>query len=188
MGRGTDRAAPVPGGQRAGHPVSAHSDSDRRWRGDARCAAYCALMFVALTTLLDWGSGGLTVGRADLWALIGAVVFTVLRPARVTAGDGWLAVQGLLRERRVRTDALVTVVQYGSVSTRLVLRDAHGHAVELDPEVLVANPLLWHRLDAGARRSRQRGTLRRGSAVLDRLGERIDGDTARAILKASGLD
>ncbi|MBL1097540.1 hypothetical protein JK363_12775 [Streptomyces sp. 205] len=168
--------------------MSAHSDSDRRWRGDARCAAYCALTFVVLTTLLDWGSGGLTVGRADLWALIGAVVFMVLRPARVTAGDGWLAVRGLLCERRVRTDALVSVMEYGSISTRLVLRDAHGHAVELDPDVLVANPLLWHRLDAGARRSRQRGTLRHGAAVLDRLGERIDGGTAREILKASGLD
>ncbi|WP_432035200.1 hypothetical protein ABVG11_34030 [Streptomyces sp. HD1123-B1] len=188
MGRGTEHPAPVPGGERAGHRVSAPSDTDRRWRGDARCAAYCALAFVALTTLLDWGSGGLTMGRADLWALIGAVVFTVLRPARVTAGDGWVAVRGLLCERRVRTDALVSVTQYGSVSTRLVLRDVHGHVVELDPDVLVANPLLWHRLDTGARRSRRSGTLRQGGAVLDRLGERIDGGTAREILRASGLD
>ncbi|MET7933024.1 hypothetical protein [Streptomyces sp. NPDC005322] len=164
------------------------SYGDRHWHADARCAVYCALAFAVSTTLLDWGSGGLTPLRADLWAALGAVLFMVLQPPRVTAGDGWLAVRGLLRERRVCTDALVAVCRYGSVTTRLVLRDAYGGFVELDPDVLVANPLLWHRLDAGARRSRERGTLRQGATVLRELGERIDGGTAHDVLKASGLD
>jgi hypothetical protein len=164
------------------------SYGDRHWHADARCAVYCALAFAGAATLLDWGSGGLTLLRADLWSALGAVVFMVLRPPRVTAGDGWLAVRGLLRERRVRTDALVAVCRHGSVTTRLILRDVYGGYAELDPDVLIANPLLWHRLDAGARRSRERGTLRQGTTVLRELGERIDDGTARAVLKASGLD
>lgn len=86
------------------------------------------------------------------------------------------------------TDALVSVRRDGAIATRLVLRDAYGGSVALDPEILVANPLLWHRLDAGARRSRERGTLRYGVSTLWQLGERIDGGTARDVFRASGLE
>jgi hypothetical protein len=59
--------------------------------------------------------------------------------------------------------------------------------VELDPHVLVANPLLWHLLDAGARRSAELGTLRRGSGLLRELAERIDDAAARELFRNSGL-
>ncbi|MDQ0933650.1 hypothetical protein [Streptomyces turgidiscabies] len=109
----------------------------------------------------------------------------------MTAGAGWPAVRDPWRRRTVRTDALTTALttvrRYGDISYRLVLRDAYGHRVELDPRVLAANPLLWHELDTGVRRSVERGTLLRGADVLDRLGHSIDEETARAVLRASGL-
>ncbi|WP_181690414.1 hypothetical protein [Streptomyces sp. NBRC 110611] len=46
---------------------------------------------------------------------------------------------------------------------------------------------MWHLLDAGVRRSLDRGTLRHGAYVLQELADRIDGHEARAVLKASGL-
>ncbi|TJZ94301.1 hypothetical protein FCI23_54120 [Actinacidiphila oryziradicis] len=146
------------------------------------------MAFSGLMMLLDWGSGGLTPPRAGLWAVLGAMVFAVLLPPRVTAGEGWLAVRGSVRERRVCTDALVALYSCGPVAQRLVLRDAYGGCVELTPRVLAANPLLWHLLDAGARRSRERGTLRSGTDVLRELAEQIDDETARAVLRASGLE
>ncbi|ARH91116.1 hypothetical protein STRMOE7_13235 [Streptomyces sp. MOE7] len=41
---------------------------------------------------------------------------------------------------------------------------ALGGWVVLDPAVLTANPVLWHRLEQGVRRSRERGALRCGAA------------------------
>ncbi|MFJ9855172.1 hypothetical protein [Streptomyces sp. NPDC101150] len=137
--------------------------------------------------LLDWGSGGLTLHRAGLWAVLGTAVLAVLLPSRVTAGDGWLAVRGLMGQRRVRTDTLVSVRRCGGISVHLVLRDADGQWLELDLRVLDANPLMWHLIDAGARRSVKRGTLRHGRQVLEELADRIDGQEARAVLTASGL-
>ncbi|SHM94324.1 hypothetical protein SAMN05216268_116187 [Streptomyces yunnanensis] len=61
---------------------------DRHWRAHARRPLQCALAFVGLLMLLDWGSGGLTAARAGLWARLGAVAFAVLLPARISAGDG----------------------------------------------------------------------------------------------------
>jgi hypothetical protein len=87
----------------------------------------------------------------------------------------------------VRTDALIAVRQYSGASSHLVLRDAHGGRLELDPRVLMADPLLWHELDTGVRRSIERGTLRQGTEVLRRLGHRIDDETALAVLRESGL-
>ncbi len=175
-------------GRSARRPSRGNAVGQRRWRADARGAGYIALSFAALTTLLDWGSGGLTIPRADLWSLLAILVFAVLRPPRVTADEGWLTVRGWLRVRRVRTDALVSIRQDGRIATRLVLRDAHGRSVALDPRVLLADPLLWHELETGARRSLARGTLRHGEETLRRLGEQIDGETAHAVLKASGLE
>ncbi|GGX43187.1 hypothetical protein [Streptomyces noursei] len=160
---------------------------DRHWRAHARRALQCALAFVGLLVLLDWGSGGLTPARAGLWALLGAVAFAVLLPARVSAGDGWLAVRGLVGRRQVRTDALVAVRRYGGVAPRLLLRDARGRRLVLDSRVLEANPLIWHLLDAGARRSLALGTLRHGTHALGELADRIDGQEARGVLAASGL-
>lgn len=160
---------------------------DRTWRGSARLAAGCALGFGGLTLLVDWDAGTLTPARALLWAAMAAAVLAMLLPARVTAGPGWMAARGPLRRRTVRTDSLVYVAQYGDVSAHLVLRDTAGNRLELDPNVLHANPLLWHELDTGVRRSLDRGTLRRGTEVLARLGHEIDDTTTLAVLKASGL-
>lgn len=116
-----------------------------------------------------------------------ATVLAVLLPPRVTAGPGWLAVRTPWRRHVVRTDALVAVRQYGTVCVHLVLCDTHGGRLELDPRVLAANPLIWHELDTGVHRSVERGTLRQGADILDRLGHRIDDETTRAVLRASGL-
>ncbi len=159
-----------------------------RPRAEGRWAGCLALVFGGVTTLLDWASGGLTVGRADLWALLAVVAFTVLRPPRVTAGGDWLTVRGLVRVRRVRTDALAAVWQDGRIATRLHLRDIYGHGVTLDMGALAADPLLWHALDTGARRSLERGTLRHGTQILRLLGRSLDDTATRGILGASGLD
>ncbi|MFG3294669.1 hypothetical protein ACGF3G_38425 [Streptomyces sp. NPDC048179] len=160
---------------------------DRTWRGSARLAVGAALGFGGLTFLVDWDAGTLSPARALLWLTLSAAILSMLLPARVTAGPGWLAVRGPFRRRTVRTDSLVYVGQYGDVSAHLVLRDSHGSRLELDPAVLHANPLLWHELDTGVRRSQERGTLRRGAEVLAQLGHEIDDANARAVLEASGL-
>lgn len=160
---------------------------DRHWRAGARLAASCAALFAAMSLLVDWDAGSLSPPRALLWLALSAAVFTVLLPARVTAGPGWLEVRGPWRRRLVRTDALTTVWRHDDVSPHLVLRDAYGHRLELDPRVLAANPLIWHELDTGVRRSAERGTLLRGGDVLDRLGHSIDDETVRGVLRASGL-
>ncbi|WP_369221681.1 hypothetical protein AB5J52_07740 [Streptomyces sp. R39] len=160
---------------------------DRTWRGSALLAVGGALGFGGLTLLVDWDAGTLTPARALLWVTLAAAVLTMLLPARVTAGPGWLTVRGPLRRRTVRTDSLVYVGRYGDLSAHLVLRDTWGSRLEFDPGVLHANPLLWHELDTGVRRSLERGTLRRGAEVLTRLGHEIDDVNARAVLAASGL-
>ncbi|AJZ84258.1 MULTISPECIES: hypothetical protein [Streptomyces] len=58
----------------------------------------------------------------------------------------------------------------------------------LDLRVLVADPLLWHELDPGARRSLERGTSRHGTEILRLLGRRLDNTATRGILGASGLE
>lgn len=140
-----------------------------------------------MTLLVDLDAETLTPPRALLWLVVTAVIFTILLPQRVTAGPGWLAVQGLVRRQQVRTDALVAVRQYGDISAHLILRDTDGHRLELDPRTLIANPLLWHELDTGVRRSREHGTLLEGTDVLEQLGHRIDDVTTRAVLRASGI-
>ncbi|MFJ9869957.1 hypothetical protein [Streptomyces sp. NPDC101165] len=102
------------------------------------------------------------------------------------AGPGRLAVRTPWRRLVVHTDALAAVRQYDGVSSHLVLRDVQGHRVQLDPRILAANPLLWHELDTGVRRSLERGTLHHGAHVLARLGRHID-DEAQQVLRASGL-
>jgi len=160
---------------------------DRHWRGSARLAVSCALLFCVMSLLVDLDAGTLNPLRALLWITMSAAVCVVLLPQRVSAGPGWLAVRTPWRRRLVHTDALAAVRQYEGVSSHLVLRDVHGHSLELDPRVLAANPLLWHELDTGVRRSLERGTLRHGADVLDRMGRRIDDETAQAVLRESGL-
>jgi hypothetical protein len=182
----TARSAVACGEQHRGSPGGVIRDS--RWVADARCAVYCAATFCGLVMLLDWGTGGLDPERAALWVALGAMVFALLLPSRVTAGDGWLAVRGLVHERRVRTEALVSIQRFGGIAVHLILRDTEGNWVELDPRVLVANPMLWHRLDTAACRSDDRGTLREGMAALLELRGRVDHAEAQAVFRASGLE
>ncbi len=162
-------------------------ERDRRWPGSARFAIGCGLLFCAMSLLVDWDAGTLTPLRALLWSGLSVALFAVLLPPQVSSGPGWLAVQTLSRRVVIRTDALTAVRQYEGVSAHLVLQDADGRHLELDPRTLAANPLLWHELDTGVRRSLEHGTLRDGAEVIDRLGHRIDDETARAVLRESGL-
>ncbi|MET7408683.1 hypothetical protein [Streptomyces parvulus] len=123
-----------------------------------------------------------------LWAALGLLLFAVLCPCRITAGRGRPAARGLLREHLVRTDRLVSVRCVDGVSQRLVLRDAFGGRVELDPATLVANPPLRYRPAEDTRLSVASGSLTRGGAAPGRLAERVDRETARAVFEVSGLD
>ncbi|MEV0114511.1 hypothetical protein AB0H77_14855 [Streptomyces sp. NPDC050844] len=161
--------------------------SDRRWAGDVRAAAFCALALFLLVTLVDLANGTLDAVRAGLWAALSALLYVILHPVRVTAGPGWLAVRGLLRGRHVCTGLLTAVRHEPGVAARLVLSDSLGNRVELDPKVLAENPLLLHRLDAGARDAKQRGLLRTGAEVLGGLSARLDAEGARGVFEASGL-
>lgn len=145
------------------------------------------LLFGALM-LLDWGLLRLTAGRAGWWATLAVLLLIVLTPPRVSAENGELTSRGLLIHRRVRTDRLVVVRMTEGVAQRLVLCDTSGGRLVLDPRVLVVNPLLWHQLDQGARRSLEQGTLRCDVPVLERLGRRIDGEVWREVLRTSGLE
>ncbi|NUQ97252.1 MAG: hypothetical protein HOV97_39905 [Nonomuraea sp.] len=160
---------------------------DRHWRGSARLAVSCALAFLTMTLLVDWDAGSLTPLRTLLWVALSTAVCAVLLPPRVTAGPGWLAVRAPWRRRVIHTDALTAVRQYDGVSSHLVLRDIHGHSLYLDPRILAANPLLWHELDTGVRRSLEHGTLRLGAEVMERLGHHIDDEAVQAVLRASGI-
>lgn len=161
---------------------------DRRWAGDLRSSIRCAAVLLTFLLLIDWAAGTLTAPRAALWVTLAVVLFLVLYPPRVSAGEGWLVSRGLLGARRVRTDRLVSVRCLDGVGQRLVLRDTSGARVEVDPRVLVANPPLWHRLDEDARASAEGGSLTCGATALRRVAERIDRETALTVFKVSGLD
>ncbi|MET8452708.1 hypothetical protein [Streptomyces sp. NPDC005209] len=145
-------------------------------------------MLLGLLFLIDWGTGDLSWWRGALWVTLALLLFVVLFPARVSAGEGWLASRRLLRTRRVRTDVLMSVRCLDGVSRRLVLRDAFGDRVELDPQVLVNNPGLWFRLDEDARRASEAGFLMCGTTALRRVAERVDRETALSVFRASGLE
>ncbi|MFB7502520.1 hypothetical protein [Streptomyces broussonetiae] len=164
--------------------VANDQDRTQQWWSAVRCAG----LLLTLLLLVDWGSGRGTPWRTALWVAVAWLLFAVLCPARVCAGPNWLASRRLGREHRVRTDLLVSVRCLDGVSQRLLLRDALGGRVEIDPEVLVRNPDLWLRLDEGARRATADGLLLCGETALRRLSARMDRETARAVFRASGLE
>ncbi|RPF31214.1 hypothetical protein EDD92_1046 [Streptomyces sp. TLI_185] len=139
-------------------PVDAHGEkpgeatNHLQWTRELWSSVRCAGVLFVLLLLVDWGSGRLAVWRAALWLALAGLLFVALYPARVSAGEGWLSSRRMLRERRVRTDLLVSVRCLDGVSQRLVLRDAFGGRIEIASDVLVINPRLWHRLDADARK------------------------------------
>ncbi|POX44548.1 hypothetical protein C3489_36240 [Streptomyces sp. Ru71] len=161
---------------------------DRRWTVEVRTAARCATALLALLILVDGVASTLTPWRGVLWLALAALLFLVLCPPRISAGPGWLATRCLLRTRRVRTDLLVSVYPHDGVSRRLVLRDALGGRVELDPQVFLDNPGLWYRVEEDILHSTTTGSLRCGTTALHRLTEHVDRETARTVFKLSGLD
>ncbi|MFF7128525.1 hypothetical protein [Streptomyces sp. NPDC008240] len=161
---------------------------DRRWTSDLYSSARCAAVLFGLLVLVDLAAGTLTWWRSALWLSLALLLFLVLVPARVSAGEGWLASRHLLRTRRVRTDRLVAVCPLDGVAKSLVLRDTVGARVEIDPEVLLRNPDLWLRLTEAARASETSGTLRSGATALHEWTERIDREAALMVFRASGLE
>jgi hypothetical protein len=181
--RGFDRHRPT-----AAPPGRAPVAEDHNWRRETWAAWCSGAALAGVLVLIDLARGGLCWGHGGCWAALGALLVLVLLPQRVTAGDGWLATRGLLHERRVRTDLLTRVRRSDGITPRIVLGDAGGGRVEIDPQVFVANPLIWHYVDTGARHSRRSGLLREGAPELKALADRIDGEGARSLLEASGLD
>ncbi|MFJ6900772.1 hypothetical protein [Streptomyces hokutonensis] len=161
---------------------------DRRWARDLRGTFRCAGALLGLLLVVDHFSGRLTLWRAALWFAVALLLFVVLYPARVRASEGWLSARGLLRERRVRTDRLVSVRCLDGVSQRLLLRDEFGNRVEIDPDVLVNNPDLWHRLAEDSHKSLASGSLTCGATALHRIAERVERETAETVFKVSGLE
>ncbi|MFC9614624.1 universal stress protein [Streptomyces sp. NPDC056938] len=100
---------------------------DSRWAKDLRSAMRCSAVILCLLLLIDCWAGSVTAARAALWVTLAVLLFVILYPARVTAGEGWLASRGLVRERRVRTDALVSVRCLGGVSQDDLLVVGAGH-------------------------------------------------------------
>ncbi|MFD6025247.1 hypothetical protein [Streptomyces griseoluteus] len=160
---------------------------DQQWAGDRKDAFQYSAILLAYLLILDWGTGGLTLPRGALWFALALLLLLVLHPARVSAGDSWLASRRLLRERRVRTDRLVSVRCLDGVSQRILLRDAFGDRVEIDPDVLVRNPGLWYRLEAAASRSASAGLLLCGQTALERLSARVEREAVQGVFKASGM-
>jgi hypothetical protein len=169
-------------------PPPAEVTHDRLWARDLRSSARCGGALLALLLLIDGAAGTLTDLRAALWVTLAVLLFLVLCPARVAAGQGWLSSRGLRGTRRVRTDHLVSVRCLDGVGQRLVLRDSFGARVEIDPRILVTNPQLWRRLDEDARVSDHRGSLTCGATALHRVAQRIDRETALTVFKVSGLN
>ncbi|MCX4733758.1 hypothetical protein [Streptomyces sp. NBC_01363] len=161
---------------------------DHGWAADLRFAIHCSVALFGLLLTVDAAAGRLTWPRALLWTGLAALLCAVLVPPRVRAGVGRLSCRGLLRERTVRTDRLVSVRWSDGVAQRLVLRDTDDCRVEVDPEVFLANPALWHRLDEDARGCVERGTLRCGVTALRQLSDRIDRRHARTVFTISGLE
>ncbi|MEV8453170.1 hypothetical protein AB0467_11970 [Streptomyces sp. NPDC052095] len=161
---------------------------DLGWAADLRFAVHCAVVLLVLLLGVDGAAGRLTWPRVLLWTGLAALLCAVLVPPRVRAGAGWLSCRGLLRERTVRTDRLVAVCRPDGVAQRVVFRDAGGSRVEVDPEVFLANPALWHRVDTDARGSAERGSLRCGVTTLRRLSEQVDSRHALRVFTLSGLE
>ncbi|MGW3121910.1 hypothetical protein ACWDBW_33030 [Streptomyces sp. NPDC001107] len=174
-------------GSGAGEPECGPTVHDRRWARDLIGAIRCATALLGLLFLIDWAADTLSLWRGALWCALAVLLFLLLCPDRIRAGEGWLTSRRLLRTRKVRTDLLVSVRSLDGVTQRLVLRDAFGERVELDPAVLVHNPDLWHRLHEDARKSPALSTLLCGSTALDRVSQRVERETAETVFRVSDL-
>lgn len=160
---------------------------DIHWAGERRAAIGVASLLGTALFVMDASVGRLDVTRGALWTGLAVLVFVIMLPPRVSIRPGLLSTRGLLVERSVRTDRLVSVQWSDGVSQRLILRDTEGGRVEIDPTVLVRNPAMWRCLDKETRTSIRRGSLRYGATALCGLTARIDRETAHMVFKVSGL-
>ncbi|MFC9914995.1 hypothetical protein [Streptomyces sp. NPDC127197] len=160
---------------------------DKRWCADMWTTSLATVAFLGMLIALDTFAGTLNAARSVLWIGLAVLMFLLLTPARVVAGRGWLESRWLWRERLVHTDRLVSARWSPEGAPRLILRDADGGRVEVNPDVLAANPPLWRLVDAGIRASLKQGRLRRGESVLRQLSLQVEKDMALAIFKVSGL-
>ncbi|MFE2010477.1 hypothetical protein [Streptomyces sp. NPDC059491] len=174
------RSVPQP---ESGHPTV----QDREWAGEARAAAGCAGLLLSVSLTVDACDGGLNLPATLLWIALAVVLFVVMLPAKVVATPGRLAVRTLWTRTAVRTDRLAVLRWPDGVEQRLVLVDTEGGTARVELRVLLANPPLWLLLEAGARTSRENGTLRDGGRDLHRLQRRVEGDTVASVLRVSGL-
>ncbi|MFF7499644.1 hypothetical protein ACFZBM_09360 [Streptomyces lavendulae] len=182
--RFTQAATGAPGTEAAPSEPFVH---DTHWAAERRSALGVAFLLLTALFAMDAGFGTLDVIRGILWTGLAGLLFVILHPPRVSVGPGLLTARGLLLADTVRTDSLVSVRWSDGVAQRLVLRDARGGRVEIDPAVLVRNPAMWRRLDTDTRTSVRRGTLLRGATALRQLAERIDRETALTVFRVSGL-
>ncbi|MFJ2788579.1 MULTISPECIES: hypothetical protein [unclassified Streptomyces] len=173
-------SAPVPG-------PSSDVLHDSGWPGEARAAAVCAGLLLGTSLGVDAGAYGLPLSHALGWIALSALLFVVLLPARVSLAPGLLTVRGLWFTRTVRTDRITAVAWPTGTARRLRLRDGEGGWAEVDLRVLLDNPVLWLRIESAALSARRRGTLAHGTADLARLALRVDTETTRSVLRASGL-
>ncbi|WP_314612783.1 hypothetical protein [Streptomyces stackebrandtii] len=164
-----------------------HTVHDSEWAGEARAAAGCAGLLLAVSLIVEACDGGLNLPAALLWIALAVVLFVVLLPARVVAAPGRLTVRTLWTRTSVRTDRLATLQWPDGIERRLVLTDTDGGRARIDLRVLLANPPLWLLLEADARTSYESGTLRHGVRDLDRLTRCVDRDAAHSIFTISGL-
>jgi hypothetical protein len=160
---------------------------DMHWSGERISALAAAVLLFTALFAVDVGLGSLDVTRGAVWTGLSGLVFVILRPSRVSVRPGLLSTRGTLTTDTVRTDCLVSVRCSDGVSQRMILRDTAGGRVEIDPNVLIRNPAMWHRLDNDTRTSIRRGTLRCGATALRQLAERIDRETARTVFRVSGM-
>ncbi|GHJ94733.1 hypothetical protein SNE510_42520 [Streptomyces sp. NE5-10] len=162
---------------------------DAGWPGEARAALLCSGLLLGIALVVDAGTPhGLTLPGALGCITLGMVLLVILLPARVSAAPGLLTVRGLWVTRTVRTDRLVAIAWPADTAGRLALRDEDNARAEVDLRVLLANPALWLRIEADALTSRAHGTLEHGTADLTRLALHVHSETARTVLRVSGLD
>jgi len=160
---------------------------NREWPSEVRSAAGIATLLPFLLVGIDAAGGQATFRRVLIWTALGLILLCVLWPTRVLAVPSRLTAHGLLSKRHVRTDRLTSVVLYTGVTTRLLLRDADGCNLEVDPRVLISNPQLWYLLEQGIQASINCGALFESRQSLHRLSRLIDGESTRLICKISGL-
>ncbi|MEV6326707.1 hypothetical protein [Streptomyces sp. NPDC051909] len=72
---------------------------DEDWPRALRTAIVCAATLLGLLLVVDAIANSLTPVRGALWGGLAVLLFVVLLPDRVTAGEGWLASRGPVRRR-----------------------------------------------------------------------------------------